>query len=30
MMETMQWLELGAVIILVIIGIVIYRNKTQQ
>ena len=29
-METMQILEIVAVIALVIIGIFIYRNKTQQ
>jgi hypothetical protein len=29
-METMQILEIAAVVILVIIGIFIYRNKTQQ
>lgn len=29
-METMQILEIVAVVILVIIGIFIYRNKTQQ
>lgn len=28
-MQTMQWLEIAAVIILVVIGIFIYRNKTQ-
>jgi hypothetical protein len=29
-METMQILEIVAVVALVIIGIFIYRNKTQQ